>query len=700
MFNAYGCAMRKRFLLSFAGAALLPLLLVACNGGEDFSDADIGGPVIEPSPGSGTPLGSDVETIEVEFVDDRVLGLGYECQGAGGGTGYTGYVINDNTNQFDDEFEGEQVPDVVECEKEATAVNFFLGGIDTERFSLGTVFLPQEAKRERYQVAPTDIVASPARIEADQTGNEEQKRAFYIAALLQGLDGDARDNGIINVPLAAHQTILNDTGDEDTPTASAEGLSAYKSYSEFEDAWRQWFAAVDGRTNDNIALPGNASAVSTKLGEGLNRLRSGTYTLESALFGRKVVEADDQDDIDNFLAPLLVQIPVLVYPDGVVQGVGYVADIGGSLGDVDRSNTTLAAVSSGSELSTTLQLSSDNPDAGLQVSGLLEENVNLELTGRFLGSNLYYDLNGPLTQSSDYRADYSQGGVYEPIANDRGFYSGEAFGTVLRDDGQLLNGFKSGFVAVDYDTDKLPKSGSTGDTAPQFYRLTPYKPCSGSDAYDDECSDFEANEPEPGNNYPETVADDDGENEIEVTEEQPKPATFPGSDSPASQQSFNVEIRDGYVYTDLNGDCTATSEQAGQYKDANGSQEYRVGFVTRTDEGGGAENLPPSMNLIIHMTVPGLSEEIPHYGLRTSGRIDLSASKKPFYRTGDGNFDQGIRARWVDQAGPSGFAFELFRRGLEGQGDLQGFEERESSTRFSGALEGQKATSANGACPP
>lgn len=709
--------MSKRFLFTLTGCLLAPLLLAGCNGGEDFSDADIGGPVVEPSPGSGSPLGEDVEAVEIEFVDDRVLGLGYECRGAQGGTGYTGYVVRGSQFEEDDD-DDNPVPEVVECGTEATAVDFFLGdAAGTDRFELGTVYLPQQGKQQRYQVAPTDIVSSPARVEAaeSESATDEQRRAFYIAALLQGLDNDAEsDSGVIDIPYAAHEAIMSCCGPDvdvpPTPTNSAEGFADYNKYSEFDGAWSDWFGWVNNDPDATVALPSDPGTVSDRLDNGLRRLRAGTYTLEATLYGRKVVEVDDEEDIDDFLAPLLIQMPVLVYPGpygedcsgsndcrGIVQGIGYVANITGSFGDFDETNSTLGAIAGNAELNNKLELVGDGDNGGWELAPLFNEHVELEFSGRFLGSNLYYDLDGPLTQGSDYETDFPQDGVYDPVESDRGFYRGEAFSENLRDDGELLTGYKTGFVGADYDTDKLPGGGGRQSRAPQFYELTPYKACSGHEDFDPgNCSEIESDD-EPGINYRGSVSDDDGENSVDVTEEQPKPATYPSADNAASQESFNVEIRDdGYVVTDLDRDCSPTggrdTPESG-FSDED-SSEYLVGFVTRTNEGD--EDLVSSMNLIIHMTGPAeRSDLLPHYGLRTSGRINLDESGQPFYRTGDANYAGGIRALWVDQAGPSGFAYEKFRRDNQ---PLTSPKERESITRVRGALEGRAISSGDSAC--
>jgi hypothetical protein len=523
-----------------------------------------------------------------------------------------------------------------------------------------------------------------------------------MAALLQGLDSDGEsENGVIDVPFAAHEAILDccEGGEgEPTPVDSAEGL-VYDTYADFENDWNDWFDEVNGSPDVAVGVPANDNGqVGKRLTHGLQRLRAGTYTLEATLYRRRVVEVDDSDDIDDFLAPLLIQVPVLVYPDGqgVVQGVGYVANITGSFRDFNESNSTLGAISSGSSLNNELEIGGTGPNDGWEMTGLFAENVDLELSGRFLGSNLYYDLDGALTRNSDYKTDFPQSDAYELDDSDRGFYRGEAFSEDVRQDGELLSGYKTGFVAADYNEERLP-AGSAQETAPQFYELTPYKACSKPEGSNPGiCEDLGGNE--PGNNYRKTITDDDGNNAVDVAKEEPKPAVYPQASTAASQQSFNVEIRGGYVYTDLDRDCTATDEVGGQYKDegGSGSEEYRVGFVTRTNEGGGEDNLEPSMNLIIHMTGPAdLRDELPHYGLRTSARMNLAESDQPLYRTGDGNYGDGIRALWVDQAGPSGFAYEKFRRDNQ---PLTNAQERESITRVRGALEGRAIASGDSAC--
>ena len=90
-------------------------------------------------------------------------------------------------------------------------------------------------------------------------------------------------------------------------------------------------------------------------------------------------------------------------------------------------------------------------------------------------------------------------------------------------------------------------------------------------------------------------------------------------------------------------------------------------------------------------------DQLPHYGLRTTGRIDLGKSNMPFYRTGDGNFDDEVRAQWLDQAAGAGYAYKLYERDV-GSGNLSPEQKQERQSRFRGALEGE-SNPVNGSCP-
>lgn len=706
--------MSKRFLLAVTSCFLAPLLLVGCNGGEDFSDADIGGHVIQPSPGGGGPLGDDVDTVRVEFIDDRVENLGYECRGDSG-SGYIGrrqIQEGGEPKQVDypEDDENAHLPLVAECGIDSTRVDFFIGDVAQQdrRIHLGRFYLPQNVQQPRLQVSPADIVQSPARVLAqveDDQGSPmplANRQAFYIASLLQALDNE-NDNSIIQVPDAAHALVLNCCGaEEDEP--APENLWDYDNYSGFKNEWQPWLDAVDDLGGASSSFP-NQQEVSEALYApenetpsyaSIDRMRAGSFQFVSAPYTRKFIEDGEGAAL---VPPMVLQLPVLVHPDGRVQGMGFAADVSNNEDDeAELSASTLIAVDEGARLDGRMQMTSDQGE-GWSVSHLFTEEsdpeVDLNLSGRILGITLYYALDGPpgsSPNSSDFDRDYPQNDVYSPDSDEEGGrYDGTAFGNQDFDN-QLLQGSRQGIVGIDID-----KTLSGPGDGLHFYELTPWKACRDGDSGG--CSDLPNGE-SAGDNYSESVQIE--ETTFTVSREKRKPSIQ--DDHPGGvgnpDQSFNVEIRDdGYIVTDLDKDRCPTiynqSEDAYYEQGANNSEdhrEYRVGFVTRTH----SDDSPQSVNITVHMTgPPHLRDDLPHYGLRTNGRINPSDG--PLYRTGDVNFEDGIRARWLDQASGSGYAYRLYERSVGS--DLTPEQKFERLSRLQGALEGEKLSTNSTNCP-
>lgn len=695
--------MSKRFLLTLTGCLLVPFLLVGCNGGEDFSDADIGGPVIQPEPGGGGPLDPEIERITIEFVDDRVENLGYECRGdPEGGGGYIGRNFDNNPPHQDDD--GNELPGVATCGVETAAVDFFIGDFEEEnkRITLGTFYLPQEVQQPRYQIAPTDIVQSPARISADEDGSKQERRALFMAALLQALDTANSEEGAIEIPFAAHEAVTEccPDGSGDAVEPPPDPLWDYTDYDDFLDAWYPsnnggWFDRVDElAADDGVGLegfPGDADAVlgdpdtqQTGLAHSLNRLRAGTWRLVTAPFTREFVESGEGAAL---VPPMVLQLPVLVFPDGEVHGVGYAADVSNSNNQAQVETDTMVALGDGAQMDRELRFTGDDGmfwPLGHVLDSNSNPSVDLDLSGRMLGISLYYALDGPEVTGTDFEPDYPQDGTYTPDpATDGGRYDGSAFGTSFNQ--ELLQGSREGIVAVNVDKDLFGTSNNLS-----FYELTPRKACVPEASPDSECDKADVDDiPDDelgGVNYPDRLDTDgsDDEEGAQVETEQNKPAT-----DTDDQESFNVQIRDdGYVVTDLDGDCAPTTYDStdGEYTDDTGTTEYRVGFVTRTH----SETSPGSLNMIVHMTGPAdLKDVLPHYGLRTTGRIDLDT--KEFNRTGDSNFDNGIRALWLDQSGGAGYAYKLYEQEIGGE-PSNSTQKQERLSRIRGALDGSVAS--------
>jgi hypothetical protein len=660
------------------------LLIAGCNSGEDFADAELFTPILKPSPGGGGPLPEGTEFLEIEFVDDPVVNLGYECQGDAGlfYIPAPGNGLGEEDNQVFD------LPSVARCGLDATAVSFFIGATeDSEsRVELGRMFMPQQLKNPRYQVSTADIIQSPARLPVPDdvdapTTTADERRAFFMAALLQVLDQDSYQ-GFIDIPDAAHQAVL------DHANLLPEPLWDYDTYGDFQTAWDPWLAEVDAESGTSVNPWPSENQVRQTLQPGTDRSTAGTYTFVFAPYSYEFIDTGE----GTLTAPLVLELPVLVYPDGVSRGVGFIGNLNAENGSTQLGASNIVAVEQTAVLEEERTLDSDD-GAFWTISNVFEENstevIDMELSGRFLGVGLYYALDGPPATSpdeSDYDVDYPQSGIYEVQPGEGGRYAGDAFGENYSE--ELLQGSKRGSAAVYYDqaTADLLGPGSS-----VFYQMTPYSACFESPP---SCDPIPLDE--RGVTYPTTVTV--GGEQYDLTHEKLRPGTDDnpdGEDGGAVQNTFYLEIRDdGYILTDLDKDCAATTgDHDSGYSDGD-NPEYRVGFITRASE---VTDTPASMNITLHMAGPAeLHDVLPHYGLRTIARINLSDSDKPLYRTADDNFADELRATWIDAPELLGYAFNRYER--------ENGEPSTDSARFDqfslirGAMSGQLASSGDG-CP-
>ena len=73
------------------------------------------------------------------------------------------------------------------------------------------------------------------------------------------------------------------------------------------------------------------------------------------------------------------------------------------------------------------------------------------------------------------------------------------------------------------------------------------------------------------------------------------------------------------------------------------ANSWAVGFVTRTLTDSNSANI--SLLLAPDAAQPDVTA---NFGVTIEGRVDLDDACTPMYRTGDNNFDEGLRALWVD----------------------------------------------------
>lgn len=673
----------------------LVLLLSACNSGEDFSDADLGGPVVQPSP-TGSPINAEGNDVAVVFAPG----------GAAGGTETAGVINNllyscgDRVNYIpappnptDDE--GNPIePNVALCPVGSRSIEFFIGPQETQfedkRLSIGKAWLPATSQQGRFQITPADLLESPSRVEPSVP------QARNIAAFLQALDGDSSTPKVIDVSDEAHAMLLN-CCDVDNP-APPEPAFTQSNYNDFKADWNDWISEYDSRLTGSQALPQNASEAVNQLELTLDRIRAGTFNAQSlglTEFGFVLAQLGREQNI-------AFQISTLVYPDGQATGAG-LSVLKGASGE----SSVIALDSTSANLDTVQQMSGWNAS---EVSG--QDSVTLGLQGRVLGTFAYYNESGERTKA-DYEVDYPDSS-YEPLPSDEARYTASGLGSSGDD---VTDGLwwltRTGQVAVTWDRTVVQKLALDEDD--RFYDIEFRRPCVNSnlDESRQECPDYDSSgEPSGGQqayeipeqefdlNYLEFLDLDGGGSTdpgLTITHERPKE----WGNSLNTAESLRVQILDnGDVITDIDRDCALVSgDPQNGYSDGD-TEEYRVGFVSRTerDDQGAAE----SFNIVLLMTgtSPGAQQpiyqahdDLPHYGTQVAGRIDVSGVSGRdgnFYRLGDSNFDNGIRAFWTD--------FYLPRQKEESYGSLSLEEQREVSVSASGAAQGSPVDS--GTCQP
>lgn len=628
------------------------VLLAGCNGSEDFSDAELGGAILQPSP-FGDPLNPEVNANEVVFISGGQKGslsdttgivnnLGYAC---GNVAAYIPGPDDSNGQGQIGDVAFEDLPrNLARCPTDARYVDFFIGqaagGTGDTRVMLGRYWFPVNSNQGRYQVAPTDLIQSPARFEV--VSDSEQ---LFMAAFLQSLDSDFEGGTPkeISIPPEAHEMVQNCCFDSsDVPPPEARFGQA--DYASFASDWDPWFDELSSREDlsTSYSLPTAANSVQDRLNASLDRARAGTYNAQALGSAQDLILAQ----LDRAgTQPLAFQLPVQVYPDGDMEGAGV-------LFETDQSEPLLSMIGirQGASLDRQGFLN------GVEADSLPDQDTaDLTLdTGRILGNVAYYDESGDRV-ASDYVADYPDTD-YTPstdeghvlLQSERARYTASGDGRFVTDG--LYWMVRSGQVAINVDRDvyHAPLDSENGG----FYRIALRRACTEADSSNAECSDPDNEIPgdERGENYPETLPSDDADGSFTVTHEIPKPGAGPNTTT-----AFHIQVlSNGDVVTDRDQDCADVDMNL---QDTGGTgngdiQEYRVGFVTRTFEENGN---PESFNIALFMAGDPTSsayDDIPQFTSQIQGRIKVSGADYGFYRLGDDNYAQGIRAAWTDLYGP------------------------------------------------
>ncbi len=189
---------------------LIALIISGCNGQEDFSDAILGGPIIDstiPDPNF-DPTDPCSPRVVGNLIDGgTVKNIGFTCGGFFGNTGETGLEDEQSQNRF-------------VCPLNSTSVTFYIGG-ETARVPIGSGAFRRAVSQNLnadgvaecqfntitetydaggydadgpYLYAVADLFDGPARSDVVSHAAENKQIAQNISALLLGLDADVTDD--------------------------------------------------------------------------------------------------------------------------------------------------------------------------------------------------------------------------------------------------------------------------------------------------------------------------------------------------------------------------------------------------------------------------------------------------------------------------------------------------------------------------
>lgn len=280
-------------------------LLAACNGKEDFSDAVIGGPVIDstlPDPNFDPANPCAPRVIGLLEVGETVKNIGYTC---GGYFGYTG------SDRF---LPSEQEQNFFVCPLRSREITFFIGGRanvgSPMRADLGTAaFRVARSKQVDNQGNPiaceadiepvtgeplylngsrydadgpylfttADLVSPPVRVDgvSDTVGsapNENRNQVLNTAALLMALDTDTSGD-VLAVSEEAH-ALLYDSITTFTPDFSLDYPDFTAASGEVDEFISQIVPPPSG------ALPATQADVKARVEDANNATAAGLYRME------------------------------------------------------------------------------------------------------------------------------------------------------------------------------------------------------------------------------------------------------------------------------------------------------------------------------------------------------------------------------------------------------------------------------------
>ncbi len=591
----------------------LSLILIGCNGGEDFSDATV------PGCPAGAPCDTSVRgEVLVELTGPRIENVGYKCKGT------EVVFFTSEAEQSTTDTDGQSIiipPFHALCPASSGEIEFFLGNalFEGNKVSLGSFIFPSQLQKENFQVTVADLILPPTRNSIDDA-------VLYRSALLQALDNDGDADDQVRIPKEDENNDgvdANEVIDDQPLLIPDHPFDGYADYQDFVNAWDPMISEINSQLQAN-SLPdvagfdADTTAYEARISAAADRTRAGLYSIESA---GECLLVDDCDFTADDGSRFALAINALILPTGkVLAGGQLVRSTADSESEVDY-----IGFQSTASLSDTLQLvNSDTQDLFVGVTGAgignpTPSNTDAEMQGRIFGQTLYtgVEING----NSDFALDYPTSD-YVLADSEKGELAGELLGRTVPVPGDdtknpvPIRGTKTGEVEIDLDPGVL--ANAVGD-----YRVTLMRACVGEvdDGDPDTCELIPNAMNEIGTNYPESITR--GNTTVDIDSERAR------ADENGTVDFCLTINADGIITTDGGSNCGTTHE---------------VGMVTRTFTDSN------SANIFIRMA-PGLDVrgQTPHYNTEIQGRIDLGGTCKPLYRLSDDSFDNQIRAAWLDQ---------------------------------------------------
>ncbi len=589
----------------------LSLALMGCNGGEDFSGATV----------RGCPAGASCDEsvrgeVFVELSGPKIANVGYKCTG----TEVVFFTSAIELTTTDSDGEVKVIPPYTAlCPASSQKIEFFLGDglFEGSKISLGSYLFPQQLQKERFQVTVADLIMPPSRTTIDNS-------VLYRSALLQALDNDGNADDEVTIQSRTNDekqlgvgVDVNEVIDDNADLIPSQPFDGYANYSDFTQAWQPLINAVNAELSANSKslvadFDADTTAYEARIKVAADRTRAGLYSFESA---SECLFVDECDFTASDGSRFAFGMSSLVLPNGKVLA-------GGQLVRSIDSDTELdfVGLQSVAALSDELILLSSNtlvPAVQLTGAGIGPTTPSVTdalLQGRIFGQTLYTGLT--INSNSDFKLDYPSSG-YIVEDTEKGRLEGKLLGRDVPD-GENGNpvpvrGTKTGSVEISLDPTLL--ASLQGD-----YRVSLMRPCVGEGDDGSECVSIPNPTLEIGTNYPESIKR--GVTTVDISEERTRVDASGVAD-------FCLTINaEGLITAGISGAC---------------GTDYEVGMVTRTLVDSNSAN-------VFLRLAPGLdvSDQSPHYNVEIQGRIDLDVACSPMYRLSDANFDDQIRAGWVD----------------------------------------------------